>query len=69
MNYNSDLSDCTYLFTHWLLTNDLLVNTSKTELLNISKVPATFPTLSIDGIIIKPSEYVRNIKCLFKCFT
>ena len=64
MNSNSELSDCTSEITYWLLTNDLLVNTSKTELLNISKVPVTFPTLSIDGIIIKPSESVRNLGVL-----
>ena len=64
MNYNSELSDCTSEITYWLLSNDLLVNTSKTELLNISKVPVTFPTLSIDGIIIKPSESVRNLGVL-----
>ena len=62
MNSNSELSDCTSEITHWLLTNDFLVNTSKTELLNILKVP--FPTLSLDGIIIKPSESVRNIGVL-----
>ena len=28
MNSNSELSDCTFDITHWLLTNDLLVNTS-----------------------------------------
>ena len=65
MNSNSELSDCTSEITYWLLINDLLVNTSKTEPLNISKVPTvTFPTLSIDGIIIKPSESVRNIGVL-----
>ena len=63
MNYNSELSDYTSEITHSLLTNDLLVNTSKTEL-NISKVPVTFPTLSIDGILIKPSESVRNLGVL-----
>ena len=51
MNSNSELYDCTSEITYWLLTNDLLVNTSKTELLNISKILVTFPTLSIDGII------------------
>ena len=64
MNSNSELSDCTSEITYWLLINDLLVNTSKTELLNISKVPVTFLTLSIDGIIIKPSESVRNLGVL-----
>ena len=66
MNSNSELLDCTSEITYWLLTNDLLVNTSKTELLNISKVPVTFPTLSIDGIIIKPSESVRNLGVLIE---
>ena len=64
MNSNSELSDSTSEITNWLLTNDLLVNTSKTEILNISQVPVTFPILSIDGIIIKPSESVRNIGVL-----
>ena len=64
MNSNSELSDCTSEITYWLLTNDLLVNNSKTELLKISKVPATFPTLSIYGIIIKPSDSVRNLGVL-----
>ena len=64
MNSNSELSDCTSENTYWLLTNDLLVNTSKTELLNISKVPVTFSTLSIDGINITHSESVRNLGVL-----
>ena len=38
--------------------------TSKTELHNISKVPVTCPTLSIDDIIIKLSESVRNVGVL-----
>ena len=64
MKSNSELSNCTSEITYWLLTNDLLVNTSKTELLNISKVPVTFSTLSIDSIIIKNSESVRNLGVL-----
>ena len=32
--------------------------------MNISKVPVIFPTLSIDGNIIQPSEYVRNLGVL-----
>ena len=63
MHSNSEMYDCTSEITHWLLTNDLLVNTSKTERINISKVPVTFPTLSIDGIIM-PSESVRNLGVL-----
>ena len=64
MYSNSELSDCTSEITHWLLTNDLLVNTSKTELLNTSKVHVTFLTLLIDDIIIKPTESVRKLGLL-----
>ena len=64
INSNSELSDCTSEIIYWLLKNDLLVNTSKTELMNISKVPVIFPTLSINGNIIHPSESVRNIGVL-----
>ena len=34
------------------------------SILNISKVPVTFTTMLIDGIVIKPSESVRNLGVL-----
>ena len=64
MNSNSELSDCISEIIYWLLKNDLLVNILKTELLNISKVPVIFPTLSIDNNIIQHYESVRNLSVL-----
>ena len=64
MNSNSELSDYTSEIIYWLLQNDLLVNTSKTELMNISKVAVIFPTLLFDGNIIQNSESVRNLGVL-----
>ena len=52
MNSHSEIYDCTSEIIYWLLKNDLLENSSKTEFLNISKVPVIFPMLSIDGYII-----------------
>ena len=56
MNSNYELSDYTSEIMYWLLKNDLFVNTSKTKLLNISKVPVIFPTVVIDGQTIQPSN-------------
>ena len=64
MNSNSELSHCISEIIYWLLKTDLLVNTSKTELLNISNVPVICPTVSIDGNIMQPCESVRNIGVL-----
>ena len=44
-----------------LLMNDLLVNTSKTELLIVSRIPTIFPSVVIDGKLIQSSESVRNL--------
>ena len=49
---------------YWLLKNYFLVNTSKTELLNIPKVPVIFTSLSIDDNIIHNFKYVRNLGVL-----
>ena len=46
---------------NWLLSDNLLVNTSKTELLNISRIPIIYPSVIIDGKLILPSDSVRNI--------
>ena len=41
--------------------NDLLVNTSKTELLNVSRIPTMFPSVIFDGKLIQPSDSVCNL--------
>ena len=41
--------------------NDLLVNTSKTELLNVFRIPTIFSPVIIDGKLIQPSDSVHNL--------
>ena len=41
--------------------NDLLVNTSKTKLLNVSRIPTIFTYVIIDSKLIQPSDSVCNL--------
>ena len=65
LNSNLELLECASEIINWLLRNDLLVNTSKTELLNVSRVYTTFPPVIIDGRVIHPSASVRNLGVIF----
>ena len=47
------------------LRNYLLVNTSKTELLNVSRVYLNFPPVIIDSRVIHHSASVRNLGVIF----
>ena len=58
---NLELIECTSKIMSWLLRNDLLVNTSKTELMNVSRIPTIFPSVIIDGNLILPSNSVRSM--------
>ena len=58
---NLELLECTSEIMNWLLVNDLLVNTSKTELLNVSRIPTIFPYVIIYSKLIQPSDSVRNL--------
>ena len=51
------LTRCSNAIHHWLTTNNLLLNTSKSELLNIP-TGYQFPTVSIDDTIIIPSDKI-----------
>ena len=62
---NLELLECASKIINWLLRNDLLVNTSKTELLNVSRVYTNFPPVIIDGRVIHPSASVRNPGVIF----
>ena len=62
---NLELLECASEIINWLLRNDLLVNTSKIELLNVSRVYTTFPPVIIDGRVIHPSASVRNLGVIF----
>ena len=50
---------------YWLLSNNLLLNTSKTALLNIPTNSPSFPSFYIDKILISPSNSVLNLGVIF----
>ena len=49
----------------WLLSNKLLINSSKTTVLNISTSSTTFPNITLNNIIISPSHSSKNLGLLF----
>ena len=49
---------------HWL-SNNIMLNTSQTALLNILTISPLFPSFHIDKIIISPSNSVINISDIF----
>ena len=53
---------CTSEIMNWLLRNDLRVNTSKTELLKVYRIPTIFPSLVMYGKLIISSDSVHNIR-------
>ena len=52
-NYTNDIKE-------WLISNNIILNTSKTTLLNISS-PTYFPPFLIDNIVISPSPTASNL--------
>ena len=57
----SDLSTCATSVRKWLLENMLLLNASKSELLNLPSSYDQFPVITIDGIVIEPSNEIRYL--------
>ena len=53
---NKQLSNCANDIKEWLISNNLLLNTSKTTLLNLSPSPTYFPPFLIDNILISSSH-------------
>lgn len=68
VNNSTDLQNCITELQTWLTKNSLLLNTSKTELLNITKfhnpIP-TFPDITINNIRITPSESITYLGLTF----
>ena len=62
---NNQLSNCVNHIKEWLISNNLLLNTSKTTLLNISPSPTYFPPFIIYNILISPSPSASNLGVLF----
>ena len=66
--YNFELVECISEIMNWLLMNDLLVNTLKTELINVSRIPIIFPYVLIDGKLIQLSDSVRNLDVIMDSY-
>ena len=62
---NNQLSNCANDIREWLISNNLLLNTSKTTLLNLSPSPTYFPMFLIDNIVISPSPTASYLGVLF----
>ena len=52
---NNQISNCANDIKEWLISNNLLLNTSTITLLNLSPSPTYFPPFLIDNIVISPS--------------
>ena len=63
---NNQLSNCANDIKEWLISNNLLSNTSKTTLLNLSPSPTYFLPFLIDNIVISPSPAASNLGVLFE---
>ena len=61
---NNQLSNCANDIKEWLISNNLLLNTSKTTLLNLSPSPTYFPPFLIDNIVIYTSPTASNLGVL-----
>ena len=62
---NSELIECANSIILWLLSNKLLINSSKTIVLNISTSVTSFPNFTLNNIIISPSHSSKNIGLVF----
>ena len=62
---NNQLSNCANDIKEWLISNNLLLNTSKNTLFNLSPSPKYFPLFLINNIVISPSPTASNVSILF----
>ena len=62
---NNQLSNCVNDIKEWLISNNILLNTSKTILMNLSPSPTYFPPFLIDNIVISLSTTASNLGVLF----
>ena len=62
---NNQISNCANDIKEWLISNNILLNTSKTTLLNLSPSPTYFPPFLIDNIVISHYPTASNLGVLF----
>ena len=58
---NSELIECANYIRLWLLSNKLLINSSKTTILKISTSDSSFQNFTLNNIIISPSHSSKNL--------
>ena len=57
----SELIECANSIRLWILSNKLLINYSKTTVLNISTSETSFPNFTLNNMIISPSHSSKNL--------
>ena len=62
---NSELNECANSIKVWLLSNKLLINSSKTTVLNISTSDTSIPNFTLTNMIISPSHSSKNLGLVF----
>ena len=62
---NLSLSNCIRHINFLLLSNFLLLNETKTELINISHSQSTFPPLSVNNSLIQPKPFIKTLGFIF----
>ena len=62
---NKQFNNCANDIKEWFISNNLLLNTSKTTLSNLSPSPTYFPHFLIDNIIIFHYPNASNLGVLF----
>ena len=62
---NSELIECANCIRLWLLSNKLLINSSNTNVLNISTYDTSFPNFTLNNMIISFSHSSKNLGLVF----
>ena len=62
---NSELIECYNSIILWLLYNKLLINSSKTTVLNIYTSETSFPNFILNNMISYPSHSSKNLGLVF----
>ena len=62
---NYSLLNCFNNLNNWFLQNNLMLNMSKTYLINFSNVVSIFPPVIVYGHIIWPTNSVKNLGFIF----
>ena len=62
---NSELIECANAIRVWLLSNKLLINSSKTTVLDISTSETSFSNFTLNNIFISPSHSSKNLELVF----